>query len=166
MADFASMQVAIASNPPGVFSSLDALLAGSTAHCSGAALLDTARMVLSLMADALKQGTRLARLSAARRCAVLLLCNSNLARLAMTMQQSELHDMALALPEGVCPQLRSASEPQLLQTMGSVSALYICLSRQKPRQNRSIYMACTARWQKLRSIEAGNSAATAAAVSF
>ncbi len=100
-------QVAISSNPPGMFASLDALLAASTSHCSELALLNAARMVVSLKADVLQQQPRLASLSASQCCAILLLYNSSLARLAMTLHCPQMLDLAVAVPLTACPQLRS-----------------------------------------------------------
>ncbi len=100
-------QVAISSNPPGMFASLDALLAASTSHCSEMALVNTARMVVSLKADVLQQQPRLASLSASQSCAILLLYNSSLARLAMTLHCPQMLELAVAVPLTACPQLRS-----------------------------------------------------------
>ncbi len=100
-------QVAISSNPPGMFASLDALLAASTSHCSEMALLNAARMVVSLKADVLQQQPRLASLSAPQCCAILLLYNSSLARLAMTLHCPQMLQLAVAVPLTACPQLRS-----------------------------------------------------------
>ncbi len=100
-------QVAISSNPPGMFASLDALLAASTSHCSEMAVVNAARMVVSLKAHVLQQDPRLSSLSAPQCCAMLLLYNSSLARLAMTMHCPQMLELAVAVPLTACPQLRS-----------------------------------------------------------
>ena len=98
--------MAISSNPPGVFASLDALLAASTSHCSEMALVNAARMVVSLKADVLQQQPRLSSLSATQCCAILLLYHSSLARLATTLHCPQLLELAIAVPLTACPQLR------------------------------------------------------------
>ena len=100
------MQVAINSNPPGMFASLDALLSAGTAHCSPAALLNTARMVMSLKKDVMDNASRLSSLSSAQCCAVLLLFNTSLARLAAALGCAALLEATAPLPPEVCPQLR------------------------------------------------------------
>ncbi len=90
-----------------MYASLDALLAASTAHCSEAALLNATRMLVSLRADVLQNDVRLAGLSAAQCCAVLLLSNSSLARLAMTLQCPQMLGLTVPVPPEACPQLRS-----------------------------------------------------------
>lgn len=99
-------EVAIQSNPPGMFASLDALLAAGTAHCSPAALLNTLRMVMSLREDVLDGSSRLSGLSSAQCCAVLLLFDASLARLAAALSCDGLLDVRLPIPPEVCPQLR------------------------------------------------------------
>ena len=100
------LQVAIQDNPPAMFASLDALLAAGTAHCSPAALLNTTRMVMSLREDVLDNAPRLAGLSSAQSCAVLLLFNTSLARLAAALHCEALLDFRVPIPPEVCPQLR------------------------------------------------------------
>lgn len=120
------MQIAIPSNSPAMFASLDALLAASTAHCSETALLNTARMVTSLKADVLNNDARLASLSAARCCAVLLLYNSSLARLALTLHCPQLLQLAVAVPLAASPQLRSEALPTATVKSGAAS---VCMFR-------------------------------------
>ena len=115
------VQIAITSNSPAMFASLDALLAASTARCSETALLNAARMVTSLKADVLNNEPRLATLSAARCCAVLLLYNSSLARLALTLHCPQLLQLAVAVPLAACPQLRSAALPTATVKTGTTS---------------------------------------------
>lgn len=100
------LQVAIQDNPPGMFASLDALLAAGTAHCSPGALLNTTRMVMSLREDVLDSTSRLSGLSSAQSCAVLLLVNTSLARLAVDLHCLALLNFRVEIPPEVCPQLR------------------------------------------------------------
>ena len=100
------MQVAMPSSPPGMFASLDALLAAGTAHCSAAALLDATRMVVSLREDVMDSSSRLSSLSNAQCCAVLLMFDTSLARLAAALGCAALLKAKIALPPEVCPQLR------------------------------------------------------------
>lgn len=100
------LQVAIQSNPPGMFASLDALLAAGTAHCSPAALLNATRMVMSLRGDVLDATSRLSGLSSAHSCAVLLLFDTSLARLAAALGCEALLEVRVPIPPEVCPQLR------------------------------------------------------------
>lgn len=100
------MQVAVPSNPPGMFASLDALLAAGTAHCSAAALLDATRMLVSLREDVMDSRSRLSSLSSAQCCAVLLMFDSGLARLAAALGCAALVEARILLPPEVCPQLR------------------------------------------------------------
>lgn len=89
-----------------MFASLDALLAAGTAHCSPAALLNALRMVMSLREDVLDGSSRLTGLSSAQCCAVLLLFDASLARLAAALGCDGLLDIKVPIPPEVCPQLR------------------------------------------------------------
>ena len=100
------LQVAVAGNPPSMYASLDALLLAGTQSCSPAALLNTMRMLFSLKADVLESNQRLAGLSSAQCCAILLLYNSSLMRFALTLRSPQLLNLAVQVPPEACPQLR------------------------------------------------------------
>lgn len=64
---------------------------------------------MSLREDVLDSSSRLSGLSSAQSCAVLLLFNTSLARLAAALGCEALLDVRVPIPPEVCPQLRSVS---------------------------------------------------------
>lgn len=92
-----------------MFSSLDQLLAASTAQSSDTGLLNALRMVVSLRDNVLEANPRLAGLTPTRLCGVLLLYNSSLTRLCLALQCPEMLQLAVQLPPEACPQLRFAA---------------------------------------------------------
>lgn len=94
-----------------MFSSLDQLLAASTVQCSDTGLINALRMVVSLRDHVLEPAPRLAGLTPTRLCAVLLLYNSSLARLCLTLQCPEIMQLAVQLPVQACPPLRCPALP-------------------------------------------------------
>ena len=85
---------------------------------------------MSLREDVLDSSSRLSGLSSAQSCAVLLLFDTSLARLAAALGCEALLKVQVPIPPEVCPQLRSVSfvlrAGKFLCLCGSELALFGC----------------------------------------
>ena len=137
------LQVAIPDNPAIMFASLDRLLAASTAQCSDTGLINALRMVVSLRDNVLEANPRLAGLTPSRLCAILLLYNTSLARLCLTLQCPEIMQLAVQLPAAACPPLRSLPCPAML-SFPPVSSFSTALSHSALPSLTCFTVSCSA----------------------